>query len=95
MPCYISPLLYIFSSKLQARSIFRVIEFSEDTTGYLQTTEWPFYIFDALLIFVSMAVFNIIHPARFLKTDEVVKKIDSENLSDLGANSMPVWATSV
>jgi hypothetical protein len=58
-----------------------VIEFSEDTTGYLQTTEWPFYIFDALLIFVSMAIFNIIHPARFLKADEVIPKIKPETLN--------------
>ncbi len=58
-----------------------MIEFTEDTTGYLQTTEWPFYIFDALLIFLCMAMFNIIHPARFLKTDEFVPKIKPEALS--------------
>ncbi len=72
-----------------------MIEFSEDTTGYLQTTEWPFYIFDALLIFVCMALFNIIHPARFLNTEEAVKEINSETLKDVGANAMPVVGTDI
>ncbi len=72
-----------------------MIEFSEDTTGYLQTTEWPFYIFDALLIFVSMAMFNFIHPARFLHTEEAAKKINSETLKNVGANAMPVVGTNI
>jgi hypothetical protein len=68
-----------------------VIEFSEDTTGYLQTTEWPFYIFDALLIFVSMAIFNIIHPARFLKAGEVGRKIKCETLLSLEREVFLWW----
>ncbi|KAL4808810.1 RTA1 like protein-domain-containing protein [Aspergillus unguis] len=32
------------------RSIFRVLEFTEGRNGYINTHEWPFYIFDSLPI---------------------------------------------
>jgi hypothetical protein len=42
-----------------------------------------------------MAMFNFIHPARFLHTEEAAKKINSETLKNVGANAMPVVGTNI
>jgi hypothetical protein len=66
-----------------------VVEFSEDNTGYLQTTEWPIYVFDALLIFVAMVIFNILHPGRFLTANQDVAKSNATNKNQTESNKMP------
>jgi hypothetical protein len=73
-----------------------VIEFSESNTGYLQTTEWPFYTFDAVLIFLTMVLFNIIHPARYLVADPVVAStVNSSTVNQLEMNGTPVVTTDI
>ena len=53
----------------QGRSVYRVVEFAGDSASYLQTTEWPFYIFDSVFIFISMIIFNIVYPPKYLLGD--------------------------
>ncbi|CAF1102122.1 unnamed protein product [Adineta steineri] len=87
--------LYVVCALILARSIFRVIEFSEDTTGYLQTTEWPIYIFDAVFIFLSMVIFNIIHPSRYLVEDQATPNLKSVTPNEAATNKTPVVSTKV
>ncbi|KAJ5753446.1 ZIP metal ion transporter [Penicillium nucicola] len=48
------------------RSVYRLVEFTEGNTGYLNTHEWPLYVFDALVIYPCVALFVYWHPARYL-----------------------------
>ncbi|KAI9373259.1 RTA1 like protein-domain-containing protein [Aspergillus egyptiacus] len=48
------------------RSIFRMIEFTEGPTGYINTHEWPFYVFDAAPILPCVALFITVHPSMYL-----------------------------
>ena len=70
-----------------------MIEFSENATGYLQTNEWPFYIFDAMLIFLALIIFNIIHPSRCLVNDSTDPVVNSSALNQLEMNGTSVIAT--
>jgi hypothetical protein len=72
-----------------------VIEFSEDNTGYLQTTEWPFYIFDAVLIFLSMVIFNIIYPTKYLMADFTIPTDNPSAANQLEMNGMRVVAMNI
>jgi len=45
------------------RSIFRVVEYLQGNDGILLHHEVYVYLLDALLMFVVMVVFNIIHPS--------------------------------
>ena len=62
-------------SQYAVRDIYRrpcakhlpVVEFvtqSVDQEGYLLTTEWPLYVFDAALMFLLMVVFYIWYPHK-------------------------------
>ncbi|KAJ5375734.1 ZIP metal ion transporter [Penicillium concentricum] len=48
------------------RSVYRLVEFTQGTTGYLNTHEWPLYIFDALFIYPCVALFVYWHPGKYL-----------------------------
>ncbi|KAL5003688.1 RTA1 like protein-domain-containing protein [Aspergillus recurvatus] len=48
------------------RSIYRLVEFTEGHDGYINTHEWPFYIFDAVPIFPCVALFVWWHPSLYL-----------------------------
>jgi hypothetical protein len=56
--------LYIASALIMVRSIFRVIEYVQGNNGYLLRHEVFLYIFDALLMFLVMCLFNWVHPAE-------------------------------
>ncbi|KAE8349946.1 RTA1 like protein-domain-containing protein [Aspergillus coremiiformis] len=49
-----------------ARSLYRLVEFSEGSDGYLNLHEWNYYVFEAALIVPAVAIFNVCHPARYL-----------------------------
>ncbi len=72
-------------------------EFSQNSTGYLQTTEWPFYVFDATFIFISMALFNIIHPSKYLKPepDSAIPVKNSSTINQVAQNGMPTVSTDI
>ncbi|KAI9649427.1 hypothetical protein NHQ30_002003 [Ciborinia camelliae] len=57
----------IASALIFARSIYRMIEFTSGSGGYLTVHEWNFYVFEALLILPVLVLFNVYHPAKFLK----------------------------
>ncbi|KAJ5974491.1 ZIP metal ion transporter [Penicillium waksmanii] len=48
------------------RSIYRLVEFTEGTTGYLNTHEWTMYVFDALVIYPCVALYVYWHPGKYL-----------------------------
>ncbi|KAJ5215615.1 RTA1 like protein-domain-containing protein [Penicillium cinerascens] len=48
------------------RSIYRLVEFTEGVTGYVNTHEWTLYVFDALVIYPCVALFIYWHPGRYL-----------------------------
>ncbi|KAJ5578448.1 uncharacterized protein N7459_007412 [Penicillium hispanicum] len=58
--------LYVFSALILVRSIFRVLEYKYDFDGYIMTHEAFGYIFDTLLMLVTMVVMDMYHPAVIL-----------------------------
>jgi hypothetical protein len=57
-------MLYITSALIMIRSVFRVIEYIQGNSGYLLQHEVYLYIFDASLMLITMAIFNIVHPSE-------------------------------
>lgn len=47
-------------------SVFRAIEYLQGFDGYLLRHEAYLYIFDAVLMFLVMVLFNYIHPSEIL-----------------------------
>jgi len=56
--------LYLGSFIILVRSAFRVVEYAMGYNGYLMSNEWPLYIFDALLMTCTMAIFVVRHPSE-------------------------------
>ncbi|KAL5050875.1 hypothetical protein BDW71DRAFT_171804 [Aspergillus fruticulosus] len=54
--------LYMTSFLIMIRSMFRLIEYIQGNDGYLLHHELYLYIFDSLLMFLTMVVFNVVHP---------------------------------
>ncbi|CAG9940084.1 unnamed protein product [Clonostachys rosea f. rosea IK726] len=59
-------MLYAVSVLILIRSIFRLVEFVQGREGYLLQTEWPTLVFDGMLMFLTMVVFFIWHPAKYV-----------------------------
>ncbi|CAF0950372.1 unnamed protein product [Adineta steineri] len=81
--------LYVACVFVLLRSLFRVIEFSESVTGYLQTTEWTFYVFDALLIFLTTTIFTIYHPGKYLAQNSIQPVNDANITNRIEPINMP------
>lgn len=60
--------LYLASTLIMVRSIFRVVEYIQGNAGYLLSHEAFLYIFDATLMLLVMVSFNWIHPSQVTKT---------------------------
>ncbi|PMD13902.1 putative RTA1 domain protein [Hyaloscypha hepaticicola] len=58
--------LYGASFLILVRSIFRIAEYVMGQHGYLLDHEIFLYIFDALLMFSAMVLFNVYHPSRII-----------------------------
>lgn len=56
--------IYLSSSLVLLRQIYRVIEFSQGFTGYLAVHEAYFYVFDTIPIFVSATIYVIFFPGN-------------------------------
>lgn len=70
--------LYLASGLIMFRSVFRVIEYIMGNDGYLLRHEYYLYIFDGVLMFAVMVVFNVIHPSEvqaLLKGGWMVKRL--------------------
>ncbi|KAB8068671.1 hypothetical protein BDV29DRAFT_162171 [Aspergillus leporis] len=48
------------------RSVYRLAEFAEGDYGYLNTHEWNYYVFKAAIIVPAVAIFNVVHPKKYL-----------------------------
>jgi hypothetical protein len=45
------------------RSVFRLVEYAQGNAGWLIRQEWTFYVFDAMVMIVTMVLFNAFHPS--------------------------------
>ncbi|KIM97692.1 hypothetical protein OIDMADRAFT_129749 [Oidiodendron maius Zn] len=54
--------LYGGSILIFIRSVFRLVEYAQGNAGWLIRHEWTFYVFDAMLMFAVMVLFNVFHP---------------------------------
>lgn len=73
--------LYVASALIMVRSVVRVVEYLQGNNGYLLRHEVFLYIFDALLMFFVMILFNWIHPAEV--TDLYQKQLSAQPLYHL------------
>ncbi|KZV94689.1 RTA1-domain-containing protein [Exidia glandulosa HHB12029] len=71
------------------RSIYRVAEASQGTFGTLATTEWIFYVFDTLPLFVAVAVFVPFWPGRFIPPRHLGDPKDHHELMPVTSRSAP------
>jgi hypothetical protein len=55
--------LYMTSGLILVRCIFRIIEYIMGADRCILSNEWPFYIFDALLMAIRMAIFYWWYPS--------------------------------
>ncbi|KAL8720331.1 MAG: hypothetical protein Q9225_002793 [Loekoesia sp. 1 TL-2023] len=65
-------LMYISSIIISSRHIFRVVDVWQGYKGYLETHEWPLYIFDGLFMFANALMLNIWHPMKYLPNDNKI-----------------------
>jgi hypothetical protein len=75
-------ILFLVSSLVIGRCVFRIIEYVEGTDGYLYSHEVYMYIFDTIPMFFVQAIFHFYHPGKTL----VGKAASSEqyvNLQDV------------
>jgi hypothetical protein len=56
--------LYISIALIFTRSMFRLVEYSQGNNWWLMRREWTLYIFDAMLMWIVLAVLNIWHPGH-------------------------------
>jgi hypothetical protein len=56
--------LYLVSLCIFVRSIVRFIEYAQGFSGYVISHEVFLYLFDALLMCISMAIMNWVHPSE-------------------------------
>lgn len=65
-------ILYATSLLILVRSLFRLVEYIQGNKGYLLRHEVYLYVFDSLLIFIAMVIFNIVHPSEITRFLTVV-----------------------
>lgn len=56
--------LYVASALILVRSILRLEEYAEGTTGFVLSHEYFLYIFDSLLMLCVLVLFNLVHPSE-------------------------------
>ncbi|CAI7625569.1 unnamed protein product [Penicillium glandicola] len=59
--------LYAVSVLILVRSIFRVVEYAAGDNGYPLTHEWMLYVFDSVLMIITMVIWGIWHPGNLPK----------------------------
>lgn len=72
--------LYAASILIMIRSLVRVIEYAQGDAGYIISHEAFLYIFDGTLMFISLAIFNWIHPSELIP-GETRQAVHSEGAS--------------
>ncbi|KAL4925654.1 RTA1 domain-containing protein [Aspergillus undulatus] len=59
--------LYAANILIMIRSVFRLIEYAMGNNGYLLRREAFLYVFDGLLMLVTMILLNIVHPSGVIQ----------------------------
>ncbi|KAF5258554.1 hypothetical protein FOXYS1_10868 [Fusarium oxysporum] len=67
-------LLYATGMLIMVRSVFRAVEYLQGDDGYLLAREGYLYVFDALLMFIVMVLFNLMHPAELFVDRSRIEK---------------------
>ncbi|KAI9151850.1 RTM1 [Paramyrothecium foliicola] len=80
--------VYVSSSLIMIRCVYRVCEFAEGMDGYAFRTEWLFWVFEALPMSIAIGIFCFYHPSRYLGSNgsscRVSKKTNGVELADNG-----------
>ena len=63
---YVQRILYVSTSLVLLRSVYRIIDAFLGGSGYTETHEWCIYVFDALPMLLNSFMLNIFHPSLFL-----------------------------
>lgn len=82
--------LYAASALIMVRSIFRVAEYVMGRDGILLQHEYYLYIFDAVLMFAAMVLFNIWHPSKIIERKKV-GDFQEQGQYQLEENSSPAF----
>ncbi|KAK2790623.1 hypothetical protein FQN53_009092 [Emmonsiellopsis sp. PD_33] len=78
--------LYISSVLILIRSIFRLIEYAQGNDGYLISHEVFMYVFDSVLMFMTMVAMNVFHPSVILagiRKQRSMESIQSDSATQL------------
>lgn len=71
---------YAASILILVRSVYRLVEFIQGNNGYLINHEVFLYVFDAAMMFMVMAVMNVLHPSVVLRTkDHSDEKVETRS----------------
>ncbi|PWY93079.1 RTA1 domain protein [Aspergillus sclerotioniger CBS 115572] len=77
--------LYVASVLVMVRSVYRVVEYVQGTSGVLQQHEVYLYIFDTVLMLLCCLLFNVMHPSRILSDRQPYDKVDADQVEMLGS----------
>ncbi|EXK78735.1 hypothetical protein FOQG_16608 [Fusarium oxysporum f. sp. raphani 54005] len=73
-------MLYATSALILIRCFFRIIEYVMGSDAYPLKNEWTLYIFDSLLMAITMVIFYIWYPSR-VKDFQELRNRDSADLA--------------
>ncbi|KAK1716430.1 uncharacterized protein CLUP02_14112 [Colletotrichum lupini] len=73
-------ILYGASLLIMVRSVFRVAEYVTGSNGALMASEVYIYVFDAALMFLVAAVFNVFHPGTIIQTENKLTAISESSV---------------
>ncbi|THU85440.1 RTA1-domain-containing protein [Dendrothele bispora CBS 962.96] len=79
------------TSVLYIRAIYRTAELADGFQGKIITTEWLFIVFDALMVFLAMFIYNIFHVGRLMESEDEFKfhlKLPNNSSSETNVNLM-------
>ncbi|KAK2764727.1 rta1 domain-containing protein [Colletotrichum kahawae] len=74
-------ILYGASILIMVRSVFRVTEYVTGSNGVLIASEVYIYVFDAALMFLATAMFNLFHPGRIIRMDHKLTAISETSIT--------------
>ncbi|KAI3286473.1 hypothetical protein DTO002I6_8144 [Penicillium roqueforti] len=75
-------ILYTTSVLIMVRSVFRLVEYLQGNTGFLLRHELFLYVFDSLLIFIAMVVFNVAHPHEITRLSNTIPDHELTGIPD-------------
>ncbi|KAI1442570.1 RTA1 like protein [Annulohypoxylon stygium] len=76
--------LYVSSSLIMVRSVYRVIEYILGSDGELQSKEVYLYILDALPMLIVALSYNLFHPSQVVSHDNKDQNMSVTSLDVLG-----------